>query len=448
MGAFEALAAISPIGVCIGTAVGTAAYAAQRAQSVEMLLSLLEEEGAESSGGSGEGGRPPGVGAPLSTSAAIAFPFVASAALLFMFFFYAGVSALLAVVVTLSSSMALSFFIYPMVNAVLGRFAGRGWGGWVPPPAAAADPSEASSALLSGDASALAASATGSTGSDRRRSGGSRTVGGSVAVAATSARCCAALPPLPVVGTGAIVLTALGGWLMTGHWALNNLLGVSQCVLFVSLVRVHAAVTSLRVCTALLAGLFVYDVFWVFASSHLFGTNVMVAVATQDASNPVASAAAALHLPVAPVARLALPVKLVFPTGDGGGLMLGLGDIFVPGLLLGLVLAFDLTTAMAGAPRRRRGCWPADDIFPLALVGYAAGLVCSFVANGVWGVAQPALLYIVPATIGPVVVATASRGDLGELWRGPVVYGCLPGGRGGLPAPATAAGDESLSVCE
>ncbi|GAB0491445.1 hypothetical protein MMPV_002699 [Pyropia vietnamensis] len=489
----EVAISLFPMCACIGTAVATAAYAARRAQTVDILLGLLDDGHAgglaDGSGGSDEDGRMPGVGAPLSLRAAFAFPFVASAALLFMFFFYAGISALLAVVVTLSSALALSYLFFPALDEVMGRVGG----GWSRLPASP-DASPSSSALLGAGGVTAAGLASGSS---RRRGiggvggggggGGGGAIGGSGsdggpaaaatdAVASASSCCGAAVPSPSVVATALLVAAALSGWLMTGHWALNNLLGVAQCVLFVSLVRVHAAVTSLRVCTLLLAGLFVYDVFWVFASAHLFGTNVMVAVATQDATNPVASAAAALHLPVAPVARLALPVKLVFPTGDGGGLMLGLGDIFVPGLLLGLVLAFDTTTAaaaamaLAGAPssatasatgatRRggvgasingsavRRGCWPADSIFPLALLGYTFGLVCSFVANGVFGVAQPALLYLVPATVGPVVAATASRGDLGELWRGPVVYGAVPRSRGGLPTPATAVGDGGTAVC-
>lgn len=365
MGAMVLAVSLFPMGACIGTAVATAAYAARRAQTVDVLLGLLDgdDAGGLADGGSGGGGgdgRASGVGAPLSLSAALAFPFVASAALLFMFFFYAGISALLAVVVTLSSAMALSYLFFPALDGVMGR----GGGGWSRLPASPGGSPSSSALLGAGGATAAGLVA----GSSRRRGsgggGGSAGGGGSSsgsgnasgpaaaavdAVVTASARCGAALPSPSVLATALLVAASLSGWLMTGHWALNNLLGVAQCVLFVSLVRVHAAVTSLKVCTLLLAGLFVYDVFWVFASAHLFGTNVMVAVATQDATNPVASAAAALHLPVAPVARLALPVKLVFPTGDGGGLMLGLGDIFVPGLLLGLVLAFDTTTAAAAA---------------------------------------------------------------------------------------------------
>lgn len=134
MGAMVLAVSLFPMGACIGTAVATAAYAARRAQTVDVLLGLLDgdDAGGLADGGSGGGGgdgRASGVGAPLSLSAALAFPFVASAALLFMFFFYAGISALLAVVVTLSSAMALSYLFFPALDGVMGR----GGGGLVPP---------------------------------------------------------------------------------------------------------------------------------------------------------------------------------------------------------------------------------------------------------------------------------------------------------------------------
>lgn len=95
MGAMVLAVSLFPMGACIGTAVATAAYAARRAQTVDVLLGLLDgdDAGGLADGGSGGGGgdgRASGVGAPLSLSAALAFPFVASAALLFMFFFLRG----------------------------------------------------------------------------------------------------------------------------------------------------------------------------------------------------------------------------------------------------------------------------------------------------------------------------------------------------------------------
>jgi signal peptide peptidase-like 3 len=51
-------------------------------------------------------------------------------------------------------------------------------------------------------------------------------------------------------------------------------MGMGLCVAFIALVRLP----SLKVSTLLLTGLLIYDVFWVFFSSYIFSTNVMVKV--------------------------------------------------------------------------------------------------------------------------------------------------------------------------
>ena len=56
-----------------------------------------------------------------------------------------------------------------------------------------------------------------------------------------------------------------------------------MCVAFIAFVRLP----SLKVSTLLLTGLLIYDVFWVFFSSYIFNSNVMVKVATRPADNPV-----------------------------------------------------------------------------------------------------------------------------------------------------------------
>lgn len=92
MGVMELAVSLFPMGACICTAVATAACAARREQKIDVLLGLLDDDdaGGSADGGggcSGGDGRPPRVGAPLSLSAALAFPFIASAVLLFMIFF-------------------------------------------------------------------------------------------------------------------------------------------------------------------------------------------------------------------------------------------------------------------------------------------------------------------------------------------------------------------------
>lgn len=51
-------------------------------------------------------------------------------------------------------------------------------------------------------------------------------------------------------------------------------MGMGLCVAFIAFVRLP----SLKVSTLLLTGLLIYDVFWVFFSSYIFSTNVMVKV--------------------------------------------------------------------------------------------------------------------------------------------------------------------------
>lgn len=46
-------------------------------------------------------------------------------------------------------------------------------------------------------------------------------------------------------------------------------------------------VRSLSVAAMILCALFVYDIFWVFFSEGIFGGNVMVTVATKEATNVI-----------------------------------------------------------------------------------------------------------------------------------------------------------------
>merc|ERR1712100_197175 len=74
----------------------------------------------------------------------------------------------------------------------------------------------------------------------------------------------------------------------------------------------------------MLIGLFFYDIFWVFGSKSVFGSNVMVTVAT----------------------KVEGPITLLFPRrldgcGDLSNSMLGLGDIVVPGIFIAFLAKWD-----------------------------------------------------------------------------------------------------------
>lgn len=50
--------------------------------------------------------------------------------------------------------------------------------------------------------------------------------------------------------------------------------------------------------------------------------------------------------------------------------------------------------------------------------GYVLALLVAFVASRGYGVAQPALLYLVPAVLGATMLPALRRGDARNLWRG------------------------------
>ena len=60
----------------------------------------------------------------------------------------------------------------------------------------------------------------------------------------------------------AISICVVCVWILTGHWALMDFMGMGLCVAFIAFVRLP----SLKVSTLLLTGLLLYDVFWVFFS--------------------------------------------------------------------------------------------------------------------------------------------------------------------------------------
>lgn len=214
-------------------------------------------------------------------------------------------------------------------------------------------------------------------------------------------------------------------WVMTGHWLLMDAMGMGLCVAFIAFVRLP----SLKVSTLLLTGLLIYDVFWVFFSSYLFNANVMVKVAMRPADNPMGLVAKKLHLGglgLNPAPKLPLPGKLVFPSYHHTGhfSMLGLGDIVMPGLLLCFVLRYDQHKKIQLLQSAESGIPPINQLnrvtyFHCSLIGYFLGLLTATVSSEVFKAAQPALLYLVPFTLLPLLVMAYLKGDLRRMWTEP-----------------------------
>ncbi|XP_017491502.1 PREDICTED: signal peptide peptidase-like 2B [Rhagoletis zephyria] len=88
--------------------------------------------------------------------------------------------------------------------------------------------------------------------------------------------------------------------------------------------------------------------------------------------------------------------------------LLGLGDIIIPGIMVAYCAAFDRIRAVR-----------YHQYFAAASVGYAAGLMLSYVALITMQIAQPALLYLVPTTTISVLLVALIRKEVRPFWMGP-----------------------------
>ncbi|KAE8673870.1 Signal peptide peptidase family protein, expressed isoform 2 [Hibiscus syriacus] len=161
---------------------------------------------------------------------------------------------------------------------------------------------------------------------------------------------------------------------------------------------------NILVATTLLCCAFVYDIFWVFISPLIFRQSVMIAVAKGKNTNGE-SIPLLLRVP-----------KLSDPWG--GYSMIGFGDILFPGLLITFAYRYDREVKKS----------LAEGYFLWLMIGYGFGLFFTYLGLYLMhGNGQPALLYLVPCTLGNdpgpdyfrsgvIVVLALVRGDLKALW--------------------------------
>ena len=219
-------------------------------------------------------------------------------------------------------------------------------------------------------------------------------------------------------------------------WWLTNFLGFSFCYGTLQFMSPSTFWTG----TLILGSLFFYDIYFVFF------TPLMVTVAT----------------------KLDVPIKLLFPRPpapheppDVTSLaMLGLGDIVIPGMVIGLALRFDLflyyqkkgqhktrventegetakpqyQSATGGwgerfwapsvAPREPELEPPYHDArsfpkpyFTATVIGYIVGMITTLLAMQYSNHAQPALLYLVPGVLISSWGTAFFRGEVRSMWE-------------------------------
>jgi minor histocompatibility antigen H13 len=214
--------------------------------------------------------------------------------------------------------------------------------------------------------------------------------------------------------------------LLPRTWMITNFLGFCFCYGSLQVM----SPTTFWTGTLILSSLFLYDIYFVFF------TPMMVTVAQ----------------------KLDVPIKLLFPRPPPPGqdpdlaslAMLGLGDIVVPGVMIGLALRFDLylhylrlksdsagesdkpqyvkatggwgerlwtsTSAFRGLPVKET-TYLSSKTFPKtyfrnSMIGYVTGMLTTLLAMQISSHPQPALLYLVPGVLLSIWSTALIKGDL------------------------------------
>ncbi|KAL6721949.1 hypothetical protein ACLMJK_001054 [Lecanora helva] len=232
-------------------------------------------------------------------------------------------------------------------------------------------------------------------------------------------------------------------------WWMTNAFGFSLAYNALQII----SPTNSRTGSSILGALFAYDIYFVFF------TPMMVTVAT----------------------KLDIPAKLLFPRPNGPGddptkqgmSLLGLGDIVVPGMMIGFALRFDLylfylrkmtrqepkspvtndenaANNYSSTKQRKysamekhtwspaRGGWGErfwssrqaivaskqfhgtnfpKVYFHATLIGYVVGMSSTLGVMQIFGHAQPALLYLVPCVLTALWGTAIVKGDFKLLWE-------------------------------
>ncbi|VDM21531.1 unnamed protein product [Wuchereria bancrofti] len=172
--------------------------------------------------------------------------------------------------------------------------------------------------------------------------------------------------------------------------------------------------------TVLLTCMFVYDIFMVFITPFLTknGCSVMIEVAAGTDCSKTNSG-----YPIAPinteipekfpmlfqVPRLSDPMISCIDLAiekEFHPVILGLGDVIVPGYLI----CFCFTVDFVVRTRYLYGF--------ISVTGYGIGLIVTFVALTLMETAQPALIYLIPFTLGPIIILALIRREFKILWIG------------------------------
>mmetsp|Transcript_6443 Transcript_6443/g.19032 ORF Transcript_6443/g.19032 Transcript_6443/m.19032 type:complete len:1167 (+) Transcript_6443:204-3704(+) len=207
-------------------------------------------------------------------------------------------------------------------------------------------------------------------------------------------------------------------------WLSMDIFGICFCLLVVSLLKLN----SIKIATILMVTIFLYDIFFVFITPLLFnGQSVMIVVASGGRSGESTADDFCVRYPDDKECTGIdfLPMLLILPRINDylqRSVLLGLGDIVLPGFLIAFGARLDAAKRLMVEYGNK-----ADEIFnpptkwyegyfvPL-MVAYGIGLFFANLAVIQMEMGQPALLYIVPCCLTTIFIL--GRHELRDIWEG------------------------------
>ena len=180
-------------------------------------------------------------------------------------------------------------------------------------------------------------------------------------------------------------------YFITRHWIINDI--ICFCLAFTTLSFI--ILKSFMLCFLCLFLFFVYDTFWVFYSERIFQENVMVVAATS----------------------IQIPIKIEFPILFSNNpikncMLLGLGDILLPGVVIKYCRRFDLIREKVNTKFKGMSFYKFNLL--LYFFSVALAMIMMFVFNH----GQPVLFYISPIFIIGLIVKAYNEKCLNAFWNG------------------------------
>ena len=199
---------------------------------------------------------------------------------------------------------------------------------------------------------------------------------------------------ISVVISGALIAI----YFLTRHYILNDI--ICFCLAFTTLSFI--ILKSFLLCFVCLFAFFIYDTFWVFYSEKIFTENVMVVAATS----------------------IQIPIKIEFPILFSNNpikncMLLGLGDILLPGMVIKYCRRFDLLKKkMEKKKLGQRKKKTKMNFYSFNLLLYFISVVLAMIMMFVFDHGQPVLFYISPIFIIGLMGKAYYDGCLGIFWSG------------------------------